>query len=119
RHESRLKIAVVSVSAIGLWIGAYFLFYRGFKWLVDFGNTGGGEFTFGNLIMDRSLGILSLAIFGLLIFSNVLVAFSTLYRSKEVVYLLQGPISYPHFFYARFFECVAFSSWSLAYLGTP
>jgi ABC-2 type transport system permease protein len=47
------------------------------------------------------------------------VAFSTLYRSKEVVYLLQGPISFTDFFYARFIECVAFSSWSLAYLGSP
>ncbi|MBI2421894.1 MAG: hypothetical protein HYV27_03610 [Candidatus Hydrogenedentes bacterium] len=119
RHESKLKVSVITVSAIGLWLGAFALFYHGFEWLVSFGNVGGGEFTFGNLIMDRSLGILSLSIFTLLIFSNVLVAFSTLYRSKEVVYLLQGPISYSHFFYARFFECVAFSSWSLAYLGTP
>jgi len=42
-----------------------------------------------------------------------------MYRSKEVVYLLQAPISFENFFYARFFECVSFSSWSLAYLGSP
>lgn len=42
-----------------------------------------------------------------------------MYRSKEVVYLLQGPISYTGFFYARFIESVTFSSWSLAYLGSP
>jgi len=69
--------------------------------------------------MARMLGILGLAVFVLLVFSNVLVAFSTLYRSHEVVYLLQGPIRYQHFFYARFIECVGFSSWSLAFLGSP
>lgn len=119
RHESKLKIAVLSIAAIGLWIGALFLFYRGFTWLIDFGGRGGTEFAFGTALLRQSLSIFSLSIFLLLVFSNVLVAFSTLYRSKEVVYLLQGPISFTDFFYARFIESVAFSSWSLAYLGSP
>lgn len=119
RHESKLKIAVLSLAAVGLWFGALFLFYRGFTWLIDFGGRGGSEFAFGTALLRQSLSIFSLSIFLLLVFSNVLVAFSTLYRSKEVVYLLQGPISFTDFFYARFIESVAFSSWSLAYLGSP
>jgi len=119
RHESKLKVAVLSVSAVGLWFGAILLFYRSFAWLIDFGGTGGSEFAFGVALLRQSLSIFALSIFLLLVFSNVLVAFSTLYRSKEVVYLLQGPISYTDFFYARFIESVAFSSWSLAYLGSP
>lgn len=119
RHESKLKIAVLSVAAVGLWFGALFLFLRGFTWLIDFGGRGGNEFAFGVALLRQSLSIFSLSIFLLLVFSNVLVAFSTLYRSKEVVYLLQGPISFTDFFYARFIESVAFSSWSLAYLGSP
>ncbi len=119
RTESKLKIAVVSIAATLLWVGAFLFFRAGFRWIMEFGGRGGPEFNFGDLLMSRLLSILTLAIFMLLIFSNILVAFSTMYRSREVVYLLQGPIRYDHFFYARFFECVAFSSWSLAFLGSP
>lgn len=119
RGESKLKVGVISVSATALWVGAFLLFYHGFGFLMYIGNDKTGEFNFGDLLMGRMLSILGLAVFMLLIFSNVLVAFSTMYRSKEVVYLLQAPISFENFFYARFFECVAFSSWSLAFLGSP
>lgn len=119
RNESKLKVGVISVSATALWVGAFFLFYYGFEFLMHIGNDSTGEFNFGDLLMGRMLSIFGLAVFMLLVFSNVLVAFSTMYRSKEVVYLLQAPISFENFFYARFFECVSFSSWSLAYLGSP
>ena len=118
RHESKLKVGVISVAAVGLWAGAFIFFYSGFNWLIDFGGRG-GEFNFGNLLMNRMLSILALSVFLMLIFSNVLVVFSTLYRSREVAYLLQAPISYEQFFYVRFLECVVFSSWALAFLGSP
>ncbi len=119
RNESKLKVSVITVAALLLWLGAFIFFRQGFRWIMLFGGRGGADFNFGDLLMSRLLSILTLAIFLLLIFSNILVAFSTMYRSREVVYLLQGPIRYDHFFYARFFECVAFSSWSLAFLGSP
>lgn len=118
RHESKLKVAVLTASAIGLWVAAIFLFDLGFEWLIQFGG-GSGELAFGVALLRQSMSIFSLSIFLLLVFSNTLVAFSTLYRSQEVVYLLQCPIRYSDFFYARFIESVAFSSWSLAYLGSP
>jgi hypothetical protein len=30
RNESKLKVGVITVSAIGLWVGAFVLFYQGF-----------------------------------------------------------------------------------------
>lgn len=119
RKESRLKVGVLSVSATGLWAGAFVLLLLGFNFLVDFGSRSRMEFNFGDLLMGRLLSILSLTVFLLLIFSNILVSFSTLYRSREVLYLLQAPIRFEHFFYARFLESLAFSSWALAFLGSP
>ncbi len=119
RHQSKLKVGVISVSALLLWAGTFAVFYAGFDWIIDFGGRTSMEFNFGELLMSRLLGVLSLSIFLMLVFSNVLVAFATLYRSREVVYLLQGPIRWDHFFYARFTECAAFSSWSIAFLGSP
>src|SRR5687767_2750526 len=119
RHESKLKVAVITIAALILWLGAFGLFYAGFEYLDEFNGDTGLKFDLGSLLMSRLLSILTFSLFFLLIFSNVLVSFSTLYRSREVVYLLQSPISYRDFFYARFFEIVIFSSWSLAFLGSP
>ncbi|HQL94069.1 MAG TPA: hypothetical protein PL005_05285 [Candidatus Hydrogenedentes bacterium] len=119
RNESRLKIAVISVSALLLLAGMFVFFFSGFRWIVAFGGTGGPEYNFGELLMTRLLGLLFLSLFMLLVFSNVLVSFATLYRSHEVKRLMLAPMRFDHIFQARFFECVAFSSWSIAFLGAP
>jgi len=118
REQSRLKVAVITTFAILLWIGIYLIFREGFDWILRFGGQAGGA-NFGALLMRRILAILFLSLFFLLTFSNILIAFATLYRAKEVPYLLLAPMQTKAYFYARFAECVAFSSWSLAYLGSP
>lgn len=122
RNESKLKVAVVSVSAVLLWLGAFFLFYNGLSWLDRqySGTVGGpGTFSIAQIVMTRLLSVFSLALFFMLIFSNILIVFSTLYRSKEVSFLLQGPMTFQQYFLARFVECVFISSWATAYLGSP
>jgi ABC-2 type transport system permease protein len=120
RTESKLKVSVISVSVAALWVGAFFLFKSGFDFLVRFGvDVGGVSRGIGSIILVRMLSVLMLAVFFMLIFSNVLVSFSTLYRSREVNYLIQNPLTFRTFFVVRFFEIVAFSSWALAYLGSP
>ena len=122
RNESKLKVGFVSLSATLLWLGAF-----GFCWGVlrifrRFGNEFLGEAAtvdVTDLVITRLLSAFSLTVFALLIVSNVLVAFATLYRSREVAYLIQAPISWTTFFLGRFWECVTFSSWSLAFLGSP
>ncbi len=118
RDESKLKVAVVSTSAVILWFGAYYAFWAAFNWLKRFG-ADPGSISLGDIIMSRLLSVFALALFFMLIFSNVLIAFSTLYKSREVAYLLHAPISWWEFFVARLVECVSFSSWASAYLGSP
>jgi ABC-2 type transport system permease protein len=120
RKQSKLKVAVITVFAGGIWLAAYGCFHEGFEWLIRFGGEEQSDpLKVGYIIMARMLAVLGLAVFFMLVFSNVLVAFSTLYRSREVPFLLQAPISFRAFFIARFWECVGFSSWALAYLGSP
>jgi ABC-2 type transport system permease protein len=121
RKESKLKIAVISVAAVLLWFGVFFAGLGGFRWILQYGGSFGGAdiSNIGEIVMVRLLSVFALALFFMLISSNILIAFSTLYRSREVVYLVQSPISFEHFFLARFVECVSFSSWASAFLGTP
>ncbi len=122
RDESFLKIAVVGSAAILLWYGALRGFAAGFNWLQVSAFQDepiGDALSLADILMIRLLAIFALALFFMLIFSNVLIAFSTLYKAREVQYLLQAPISIRTFFLTRFIECVGFSSWASAYLGSP
>src|SRR5690606_458056 len=74
RRESKLKIAVVSVSAVVLWLGAAAVFSKGFQLLRAYtlDPTGTG-LDLGDVVMARLLSVFSLALFFMLLFSNVLV----------------------------------------------
>ncbi len=121
RQESKLKVAFVSVSAGLLWVGLFQLSRMGFRFFEELASTvvGVGGLSLSDLIMARMLSVFALVLFVMLVFSNVLVSFSTLYRSREVWYLIASPISLSTFFLGRFYECVAFTSWASAFLGSP
>jgi ABC-2 type transport system permease protein len=119
RKESKLKITVITVSAVLIWLGIFFGLYAGFDWLLRFGARAGIEVNFGELLMSRMFMILMGAVFLFLIFSNVLIAFFTLYKAEEIHFLVQTPIPFHRLFLVRFIECVVFSSWSVAFLGVP
>lgn len=119
RKESKLKISVITISAIAIWLGIFFGLYEGFEWLLKFGSRSGIEVNIGEILMGRMFTLLVSAVFLFLIFSNVLVAFFTLYKAEEVQYLIHTPISFDKLFLVRFLECLVFSSWSVAFLGVP
>lgn len=123
KTESRLKMGVVGSSAILLWYGLLAGFSWGFHWLQESGFqdvvTTGDTISLAEVLMSRLLSVFAMALFFMLIFSNTLISFSTLYKAKEVQYLLQAPLSIRTLFLTRFIECVSFSSWGSAYLGSP
>ncbi len=121
RRESKLKVAFVSISAVLFWIGIFQLSRLGFRFLEELTSTtvGTGGLSLSDLIMARMLSVFALVLFAMLVFSNVLVSFSTLYRSREVSFLIISPISTSTFFLGRFYECVTFTSWTSAFLGSP
>ena len=111
----------MSVSALGLWWGVFYLARLAFDFLEGFGDAllGAGTLTLSDLLMARLLSAFALALFVMLIFSNVLVSFATLYRAREVAHQVQSPITVSTLFLGRFYECVTFSSWASAFLGSP
>ena len=121
RGESRLKVGFVSVSALLLEVALLEGSRFGLRLFEDLGAgvlTGPG-LDLRELVMARLLATFSLALLTLLVVSNILVAFATFYRSREVPFLLLRPIPFPVFFLGRFSQTVAFSSWASAFLGGP
>ena len=74
---------------------------------------------FGPLITRKLLELLLLALFGMLVFSNIVTALSTFYLSDDLELLLSLPVGRATFFYTRFFDTLAQSSWMMAMFGLP
>ncbi|RMH23488.1 MAG: hypothetical protein D6696_00415 [Acidobacteria bacterium] len=120
-RESRLKIAFVSLSALLLWLGAFALCRGGLELATSLGGSLGeaGGAALADLLMARLLSVFALALFSMLIVSNVLVAYATFYRAEEMRLVVQSPAAPAAVFLGRFYDCVFMSSWALAFLGSP
>ena len=120
RRESRLKVAFVSISAGLLLVGIFALARLVFGLFEDFGAEAfAGKLSFADLVMGRLLSFFAFAVFVLLIFSNALISYATLFRSREMPVLVLAPMPVAQIFLGRFAECVSFSSWASAFLGAP
>jgi ABC-2 type transport system permease protein len=74
---------------------------------------------FGRPLMERLLGIVLLAFFSMLVFSNLIITLTTTYISKETEYLITLPIRFPSLFLVKLVESVFYSSWAFALLSLP
>jgi len=111
RNESRLKIGVVTFCFSLFFLVGWWLFYRAFDFLYNF--------PVGDLLAIRVLALFFLTLFSMLVFSNVLVAFSTFYKSSETDFLFSLPIGDQELFINRFAETLSYSSWASVFLGIP
>lgn len=111
RKESKLKIAVILMwTSLFMTVGCW-LFYKAFDFLYNF--------PVGDLLAVRVLALFFLTLFAMLIFSNILVAYSTLYKSEETEFLFSLPVDGQEVFLCRFAETLAYSSWAFIFLGIP
>ncbi len=111
RKESKLKVFVVVLwLSIFLSVGCW-LFYKAFDFLYNF--------PVGDLLAVRVLALFFLTLFAMLTFSNILVAFSTMYKSTETDFLFSLPMDEQDVFICRFVETLAYSSWAFVFLGIP
>lgn len=96
----------------GLIGGGMAFFHRVFDFLMS-------QEVFGPPLMDRLVGIIMLAFFSMLVFSNLIITLSTSYISREVDYLMALPISFPAIFRQKLIESFVYSSWAFAMLSFP
>src|SRR3989304_8812513 len=112
RDEPRLKMAVIIFSALFFFIGGYALFRYGFAYVKNIPSL-------GVFLMDRLLNLFFMALFCMLIFSNLIVSFSPFYRQKELDFLMSLPFSFTHIFVSKFIETLVYSSWPFILLSLP
>jgi ABC-2 type transport system permease protein len=107
RH-SRLRVSLVVVLSIAFWIGLYWLFLEGFRFLAAVPD-----------IIQPLFNTFFASLFLMLIFSSALILYSGLYRSPEATFLLTQPVRPERVFAHKYHEAVWFSSWGFTLMGTP
>ncbi len=105
KKHSRLKIFVVGFMAIGLFWAMFFVPYKVFLFLESLGS-------FGLVIIDRLLFLLFMGLFGMLIFSNCIISYSSAYKARETVYFFTLPLEHTEIYFIKLIDSIILSSWT-------
>lgn len=113
QHHSFLKIVVVAIAGVGFWVGVFMTSLSGFGFVERYLEELAGMFT------ESLLSLFFLFLGAMLVFSNALISFGSLFRSKETEFLLSCPLRAEGVFAYRLVESLTFSSWAFLVLGLP
>ena len=112
REQSRLMVVVIALFVIGYWVAGYVLFRAGFWYLAKFPGLGG-------LLMDRMLYLFFAFLFLMLIFSNMIIGYSSLFKSQETQWMLTLPVRHTDVFRWKLVETMLLASWAFLFLSAP
>jgi len=93
-------------------LGGTIFFYLLFDFLMS-------QEVFGPLLMDMLIGMVFLAFFSMLIFSNLIITLTTSYISRETDFFMSIPIKFGDIFLVKFIESIIYSSWAFGILSFP
>lgn len=112
RRESPLLLWVLAVFVLGYLGVGYWLFFRGLNFLHEFQVV-------GSLLSQRILFLIFAFFFAMLIFSNLIIGYTTLFKNRETEWLLSLPIPHRNVYRWKFIEALVISSWALIFLSAP
>jgi ABC-2 type transport system permease protein len=113
RSESLLKVFVVGGLGIVFWAGLFLIFLQFF----DFINAHAAFFR--PVLTRHILGLFFVALIFMLIFSNAVISFHSLFRAPETNFLFALPMRHDTIFMAKLLESMIFSSWAVFAAGIP
>jgi len=112
RKQSRLLTGIISFFIIGYLVLAFELFYHGMKFIAKFPGLGA-------VLTERLLFTLFAFLFCLLLLSNLVIAYTNLFRNRETAFLLTLPVSAQTIFNWKFIETTILASWAFLFLIAP
>ena len=112
RKQSLLKIAFIFLCSVLFLAAEFFVCYRAFLFIKNFPGV-------GSLLSERLMFLFYFALFLMLIFSNAVITYSTMYCARDVGLLFAYPIKAVSIFKVKFVESIIFSSWAFLVLLTP
>ena len=112
RKQSLLKIGFVLFCSILFLFTEFFICYKAFVFIRDFQGV-------GPIIAERLMYLFYFVLFLMLVFSNAIVAYSTVYSSRDVELLFSYPLGPGSVFRYKFIESIVLSSWAFIIILAP
>ena len=112
RQQSRLLSSVISLFIAGYLVFSFWLFFRAIKFFEKFPGLGG-------LLVERLLFLLFAFLFVMLIFSNIVIAYTNFFKNRETSFLLTLPLDKQVIFQWKFLESTLLASWAFLFLIAP
>lgn len=112
RRQAPFLIVMLVAFVLGYLAVGYWLFHAGLKYLHNFPLV-------GSLLSQRILFLIFGFFFVMLIFSNLIIGYSTLFKSRETTWFLSLPVPHRTVYRWKFLEALVVSSWALIFLSAP
>ena len=112
REQSRLLSSLIFLFVIGYCAISFWFFRLGLFFLGTFPG-------FGTVLTERLIYLLFAFLFFLLLFSNLVINYSNLFRNRETGFLLSTPIPPTTIFQWKFIESTLLASWAFVFLVAP
>jgi ABC-2 type transport system permease protein len=112
KRDSPTLLFVLAAFVLGYLAVGYWLFYSGLNFLYRFPLV-------GTLLSQRILYLIFGFFFVMLVFSNLIIGYSTLFKSRETTWLLSLPLPHLNIYRWKFLEALVVSSWALIFLSAP
>lgn len=112
RQQSPFLILLLVTFIIGYLVLGYWIFRWGLFFLYHFPLVGA-------LLSQRILFLIFGFFFVMLVFSNLIIGYSTLFKNRETQWMLSLPIRHLDVYRWKFCEALAVSSWALIFLSAP
>jgi len=112
-RKSLLKVIIISSFSAGFIGGIFVGFYKGFHFLQrQFGAD-------AHLVLEPFFALFFASLGVMLIFSNGVILYGSLMRTRETAGLVTLPLEAEDIFLYRFIEAILFSSWAFIVLAVP
>ena len=112
RTQSRLLVGLISAFLVGYVVLSYGLFRFGLGFIARFPGL-------GPLLVERLLFLLFAFLFALLLLSNLVIAYTNLFRNRETQFLLTAPVPVQTIFRWKCLESLVLASWAFLFLIAP
>ena len=112
RHQSKLLTLLVGAFLGGYVTLAFWLFSMGLRFVGAFPGL-------GTLLVERLMFLMFAILFVLLLFSNLVIGYTNLFRNRETTYLLALPVPFRTIIQWKFIESTLLASWAFLFLIAP
>jgi ABC-2 type transport system permease protein len=111
-RPERVQMAFLGLLALAFGAAVFLLFRRALNYFLAVPDL-------GPVLTYKMLGMVFMAFFSILLFSNIVTSLSTFFLSRDLDRLASAPIPPARFFYSRFLETLFDSSWMVILFAVP